>query len=120
MPAPVQEERKEKPLPTTTRGAVIAELRRLALTLAVLCVGTVLLALLFAWLTGEAARHTLPRAFYIVGVGAAAVGFLGGLGSRIPASRRAPVGAVTMNMSFAYGVLAAMLIGIGVGLEILL
>ena len=47
-------------------------------------------------------------------------GFLGGLGARIPASRTAPVGVVTVNRSFAYGALAAVLIGIGVALEILL
>jgi hypothetical protein len=102
------------------RGAVLDELRRLALTLVFICGGTALVALLIAWLTNATARHTLPRAFYLVGVGAAAVGFLGGLGSRMPGSRRTPVGTVTMNRSFAYGVLAAVLIGIGVALEIVL
>lgn len=124
-PEPVEQPRPErkkkpKPAPTTRAGAVLYALRSFVLLAFGLAGATALIALLLVWLTGGSAQDTFPRAFYFAGVAVAAFGFLGGLGPAVRGASRAPVGDITMNRSFSFGAVAAVLIGIGVALEILL
>ena len=115
-----ERKRKPKPAPTTRAGAVLYALRSFALLTLGLAGATALLALLVVWLTGSSPQDTFPRAFYFAGVATAAFGFLGGLGPAVRGPGRAPVGEITMNRSFSFGAVAAVLIGIGVVLEIFL
>ena len=124
-PEPVEQPRPErkkkpKPAPTTRAGAVLYALRSFALLALGLAGPPGSSGCCVVWLTGSSAQHTFPRAFYFAGVAVAAFGFLGGLGPAVRGAARAPVGDITMNRSFSFGAVAAVLIGIGVALEILL
>jgi cation transport ATPase len=122
-PAPVEKprrERKPKAVPKTRAGMILFGLRRFAVIALGVVSGTLLVGLTVVWLSDSHAAHTLPRTFYFAGAAFAAVTFLGGTGmySRWYRSRSEQEFAV--NASFVYGMIAVILIGIGVALEILL
>jgi hypothetical protein len=122
-PEPVKErrwKRKEKPAPTTRAGVVLHGLLRFALIFAGIAGATALIALLVVWSSNASATHVFPRAFYFAGAGTAAVAFLGGTGTYNRWYRTRSEHEVMVSRSFVYGVLAVLLIGIGVALEIFL
>jgi hypothetical protein len=111
--------RKRKPPPQTTLGMLVYGLRRFVLIAGALCLAVALGAYLVAWLGGGRFVHVLTLAFYFAGAFFGAVAFLGGTG---PYNRwywdRAER-EETVNRSFVFICIAALMFGIGVALEVL-
>jgi hypothetical protein len=122
-PPPVvkpRRERKAKPAPTTRAGMILFGLRRFGLIAFGVVGATALVAVAVVWLSDSTAARVFPRTFYFSGAAFAALAFLGGTGmySRVYRSRSEHEFAV--NASFVYGLIAVILVGIGVALEIFL
>jgi hypothetical protein len=113
-------ERKAKPAPTTRAGMILFGLRRFGLIAFGVVGATALVAIGVVWLSDSTAAHVFPRTFYFAGAAFAALAFLGGTGmsSRMYRSRSDHEFAV--SASFVYGLIAVILVGIGVALEIFL
>ena len=113
-------ERKPKPAPTTRAGMILFGLRRFGLIAFGVVGATLLVALAVVWLSDSTAARTLPRTFYFAGAFFAAVTFLGGTGIYYPWRRSRSEREFALNASFLYGLIAVILVGIGVALEIYL
>jgi hypothetical protein len=122
-PPPVEKprrERKSKPVPTTRAEMILFGLRRFALIALGVVGATLLVGLAVVWSSDSTAARALPRTFYFAGAALAAVAFLGGTGMYYPWYRSRSEQEFAVNASFVYGLVAVILVGIGVALEILL
>jgi hypothetical protein len=114
--------RRRERTPPTTRGAkLLYGLRRLVVVLAVVLGAVALVAWLIAWLRGSELRHVLPLAYYFAGAGLGAAAFLGGMGTYQPEYWRERTDRErAFSSSVELGLLALVVFGCGVLLEILL
>jgi hypothetical protein len=92
-------------------------LARFALILGGLIGGVALIATLIVWLGGASSGRVFPIAFYIAGALLGSAAFFGGTGTYAPEYWSRGERERAINMSFVYGAVGVILIGIGVLLE---
>jgi hypothetical protein len=112
--------RRERQIPTTTREAIVAGLRRFATVVGILAVLTLAAGWAIAYFGGHDLRHTLSNAFYIVGafcVGAAFFSSAAPIGSR-RLYRGYPGRAQAVSSAFVYVSLGLALLVVGALLDV--
>ena len=122
-PPPVEKprrERKPKPAPTTRGEMILFGLRRFGLIAFGVVGATLLVGLAVVWLWDSTAARALPRTFYFAGAAFGALAFFGGTGMYYPWRRSRSEQEFAVNASFVYGLVAVILVGIGVALEVYL
>jgi hypothetical protein len=117
-----EKRRKQEQLPQTTVGVLADGLRRFAVYGSVLVAAVTLGAYLVARLTGRHFAHVLTLAYYFTGAAFGAIAFLTttGAGRTRSYSRTRSERELAFNQSFVLICFAALMVAIGVALELLL